>query len=171
MNPSLFNDYQLRLREQQRRSLLSWIVQRSAEPGVVTGQTLSDGFLDGQLQPAQSVVSAVLDEASGERLNLTIHPNGSIVLELVLHAFSELDAVFIDTVLPELSEIISDLFHSDVLLFAHSIKQIDSQIVLKAVTSQVPGRELTQVAAETLALHEILLEYVHVRLTGWSDHD
>lgn len=165
MSPTHFSDYQLRLREQQRKSLLSWIVERTSEPSIVTGQTVSVDKLNQQLQAAQASVTAVLDEPGGERLYLTIHPNGSVILELKFDELSELDDALQSSLQSEVSQMISDLFHADALQFLHSLVQQAGCYLLKTVTSQAPGRELAEVASETLALHEYLLEYIHARLT------
>lgn len=171
MNPPVFHDSLLRIREQQRASLLAWVIARSSEPGIVTGQTLTAEHLDILLKPAQSFIVAVLDEPGGERLQLAVHPNGSIVLEMTIDELNALDDIAIQHLLPEISERISELFHNDALQFVHSISHRDGQCLLRTVTSLAPDRRLTEVVSETLAVSEIVLHHVHAWLVQGDARD
>lgn len=162
-------DLQRRLREQQRSDLLQWMVRQTSLPGIATGQTVTTAFLESLLTPAQSSIQAVLDDPSGERLNLTVHGNGSLVIEQDFDALDQLDAPFVDQALPQLSCAISDLFHADALHYTHALVKGESAYVLRTLSSVSPARDLTDIVAEALALKEQLMAGLYVRLTESGD--
>lgn len=160
------SDIQRRLRDSQRSDLLAWMITRSDEPGLSCGQVISADFLDALLKPAGAQLECWLQDPAGERLYLVLHGNGSIVIQVEFDMLSELDDILLERFVPELSQLISDLFHSDELQFSHSVVRNGEGFVLRTVSSVKPDRRLSHLAAEVLALKEALLGYLLARLQG-----
>lgn len=163
-------EFAQRQKQVQRQQTASWMNSLAGQAGVSGGQISNAEYLEQLLIPAQSSVEWTLDEPGGDRLVLSVYPNGSLVLQSHFEFINEIDENDQGEVMLRLSERISDLFHGDVLQHSHALVRDQSGVCfLRSIAQVGTVVNLPQFASESLVLKECLLEMLHTLLTGSHD--
>ena len=100
----------------------------------------------------------VVDELSGERFFIHVRSNGSIQCELGLpwESVSTEDAG--RQIVRQVAEIISTLYHDDVLKFSHALYAEADGFLLRSIASIDSTPDLMSLVAEGLVLTDLLMD-------------
>ena len=100
----------------------------------------------------------VVDELSGERFFIHVRSNGSIQCELGLPWESASTEDAGREIVKQMAEIISTLYHDDVLKFSHALYSEAEGFLLRSIASIDSTPDLMSLVAEGLVLTDLLMD-------------